>query len=358
MPSSATPLLSIILPVFNEELGIPRLLAALRSFREVHADLSTEIIFVDDHSSDATPDLLADACRSEPGLRYLRLTRNSGSHIAILAGMAHIRGECAVFLAADLQDPVDLLPQMIQLWRQGVRVVWAVRERREKISLTERIMARVFYWLMNRLSDLNLPPTGTDFALLDRHVVKALLASVGANPSIVADIASLGFRSAHVLYIKHARKFGKSKWTKRMRLKAFADAFVGHTFAPIRFMSYIGLACASLGFVGAIAAVVLRLLGITQGQGWASLMATILTIGGIQMTMLGVLGEYLWRALSEVRRKHLYIIDDDVSCDFPANAPLAVKDRLEDAPLLSNPRTTDNRDAASPNYVPNKDISS
>jgi dolichol-phosphate mannosyltransferase len=333
MPSVATPLVSIILPIFNEEAGIPKLVAALRSFRERHTNLSTEIILVDDHSSDATPRLLAEACGSDPQLRYLRLTRNSGSHVAILAGMAHSQGECVVFLAADLQDPLELIPEMIGLWKQGFRVVWAVREHREKVSIAERVTSRVFYWLLNRLSELALPPTGTDFAMLDRRVVRALLASVGANPSIVADIASLGFRDTHISYIKQARQVGKSKWTMQMRLKAFADAFVGHTFAPVRLMSYLGLSCAALGFSGAITVIILRLMNITQGQGWAGLLVTILTIGGTQMTMLGILGEYLWRTTSEVRRRHLYIVEDDVSSSPPTSVPFAVGRLVENGPL-------------------------
>jgi dolichol-phosphate mannosyltransferase len=332
MSTAASPVLSIVLPVFNEEPGIPGLLAALRQFCATHPDTPTEVIFVDDHSVDATPQLLADACRAEPGMHYLRLTRNSGSHVAILAGLAHASGECAVFMAADLQDPLDLLPRMIDQWRQGSRVVWAVREQREKISLAERFMAGVFYGLLNRLSDIKLPATGTDFALLDRRVVKTLLASVGANPSIIADIASLGFRDSQIYYVKQARRVGKSKWTLRMKLKAFADAFVGHTFAPIRLMSYVGMTCASLGFLFAIISIVLRLAGITQGQGWASLMVTMLTMGGIQMLMLGVLGEYLWRALSEVRPKHLYIIDDHVSSAPSPTSPMDVRQLVENAP--------------------------
>ena len=216
-------------------------------------------------------------------------------------------------------------------------------------------MARAFYWLFNRLSDLRLPPTGTDFAMIDRRVVKALLASIGANPSLVADIAALGFPDTQINYVKQARQVGKSKWTMRMRLKAFADAFVGHTFAPIRLMSYVGLTCASLGFFGAILAIILRLTGITKEQGWAGLMVTILTIGGIQMTMLGVLGEYLWRALSEVKRRHLYIIEDEVSCS-PAGSPFAVG-RLVENGRLSESHAAEFDDEP-PVYTPDKEVAS
>ena len=134
MSSSAPPLLSIVLPVFNEEPGIPRLLAALRAFRHEHADLGVEVIFVDDHSSDESPELLSEACRHEPGFRFLRLTRNSGSHVAILAGMAHSRGDCVVFMAADLQDPLDLLPQMIQLWRARAGSLGSARTARKDFA--------------------------------------------------------------------------------------------------------------------------------------------------------------------------------------------------------------------------------
>lgn len=330
MSSAKPPLLSIVFPVFNEELGIPRLLDALREFRAKHTDLECEVIFVDDHSSDSSPRTLVAACRAEPGFSYLRLTRNSGSHVAILAGMAHAGGDCVVFMAADLQDPLELLPRMLQLWQRGARVVWAIRERRERVSLVEQLMARAFYWLFNRLSELRLPPTGTDFAMIDRRVVKALLASVGANPSLIADIAALGFPDTQIYYVKQARQVGKSKWTTQMRLKAFADAFVGHTFAPIRLMSYVGITCATLGFLGVILTIILRVTGVTKEQGWAGAMVTILAIGGIQMTMLGVLGEYLWRALSEVKQRHLYIIEDAVN-STTANSPFVVGRLVENA---------------------------
>lgn len=327
MKSAKPVLLSIVIPVFNEELGIPKLLEELQRFFSAHPDLSIEVIFVDDHSSDATQELLSAACRIHDGFRYLRLMRNSGSHVAILAGLSHSQGECVVFMAADLQDPPELLPQMLKLWREGFRVVWAVRECREEVSLTERYMANLFYWLLNHMSSLSLPPTGADFALLDRRVVKTLLDAIGASPSIVADIASLGFHETQLPYIKQARRLGKSKWTLRMRLKAFADAFVGHTFAPIRAMSYFGFACASFGFIGAIVTIALRLIGMTHQQGWAGLMVTILVIGGVQMMMLGVLGEYLWRTLNEVRRRHLFIVEDDVSCST-SDSPLFPVGRL------------------------------
>lgn len=302
-------LLSLVLPVYNEESGIAALLLRLQALRQSGA-VPIEVIFVDDHSQDNTPAILREACRTNANYRYLRLARNSGSHTAILAGLSQARGECAVFLAADLQDPPELVPEMLRLWHQGNHVVWAVREKREGIPLMEQLLSRMFYWLMNRFSDVRYPPQGADFAMLDRRVVSALLASVGSDVSLGADISALGFRCAEVPYVKAIRQFGRSKWNLRMKLKAFADAFVGHSYAPIRFMSYSGILMGAMGFLYAWVVVALRLTLHTPVEGWASLMVITLLLGGMQMTMLGVLGEYLIRALREARRRPHYIVED------------------------------------------------
>lgn len=301
--------ISLVLPVYNEQDAIADLVCRLDAIRAV-IRMPVEVIFVDDHSSDRTPEILRDVCQKRIDYRYLRLSRNSGSHVATLAGLEHARGRCVVFLASDLQDPPELIPQMLQLWHDGHQVVWAVRERREGIPWRQQFLARTFYSLLNRFSEVSLPPEGADFALLDRQVISALVASVGADPSLGADIASLGFQQALVPYVKAARPFGRSKWNLRRRLKALADAFVGHSFAPIRFMSYSGMLMAFLGLAYACLIVVIRLATETHVEGWASLMVVTLVLGGMQMTMLGVLGEYLCRALREARRRPRYFVEE------------------------------------------------
>jgi dolichol-phosphate mannosyltransferase len=301
-------LLSIVIPMYNEEESIPALLERLGSFCAA-LDEEVEVIFVDDHSSDATPALLNLACQNNPVYRFLRLSRNSGSHVAIIAGMAYTRGDCAVFLAADLQDPPELIPEMIKQWREGNHVVWAVREKREGVSFSEQFFANTFYWLMNRFSQVQLPPTGADFALIDRVVIDALPASAGTNPSLINTIIWNGFRQTWIPYVKEARKFGRSKWNLGMKLKAFADAFVSFSFVPMRMMLYTGTITATLGFIYAIIVVAVRLFTNGPIEGWASLMVVILIIGGIQMLMFGVLGEYLWRTLEESRKRPLYLIE-------------------------------------------------
>jgi len=304
------PELSIVIPVFNEEAVLPILVGRLRSFTERLTPLVTEIILVDDHSNDRSPDILKEICRNDARFRYARLAKNSGSHVAILAGLAQARGDSAVFLAADLQDPPELILQMLDLWRAGHHVVWAVREERRGVSKIDVLLANAFYRLLNLLGEVNLPPRGSDFALLDRKAVDALLQSAGSDPSLGGEIARLGFSAAQISYAKESRAAGSSKWTLKRKLKAFADAFVSFSYAPLRTMSYLGMSCSFLGFLYALVLVILRLTTKSPVQGWSSLIVVVLVLGGVQMMMLGVLGEYLWRTLEAARQRPSYFLEE------------------------------------------------
>ncbi len=310
MTVAGPPLLSLVLPVFDEEESIPGLVERLESLRGELSDAAVEVVFVDDHSTDRTPDLLKEACRRHPWMRYFRLASNGGSHVAIVAGLAQARGEAAVLLAADLQDPPELIPELLREWRAGSRIVWAVRESREGVPVRDRLAARLFYWLMNRFSNVRLPPTGSDFALLDRSVVDALLASVGSHPNLFGEIARLGFAQARVPYVKRARKFGRSKWTLGMKTKMALDAMVSFSYVPMRIMIYLGLAVSSLAFLYIVVIVALYLAVDDPIQGWASTMVAVLGLGGLQMVMLGLIGEYLWRNLEASRRRPLFFIEE------------------------------------------------
>jgi polyisoprenyl-phosphate glycosyltransferase len=301
--------LSIVIPVYNEGDGLLLLVDRLRAFLSGLAE-PWETIFVDDHSTDHSSDVLRRLCADNPSFRWIRLSRNSGSHVAILAGMEQARGRCAVFMAADLQDPPELIAQMLDLWRRGNDTVWAVRARREGAGLGQRLLARAYYWLMNHFADVTFPPDGADFALIDRRVISALLRSAGANTSVLGEIATLGFRQADVAYTKEARQYGTTKWSLRKKLKLFADSFVSFSYAPIRGMSYLGMLSSAIGVLGATVILVLHLIVGHPVQGWTSLMVVVLSLGGVQMLMLGVLGEYLWRTLDESRRRPRYFLEE------------------------------------------------
>jgi glycosyltransferase involved in cell wall biosynthesis len=324
----ARPNLSIVIPVFNEETVIPVLVDRLRGFANVLTPLASEIILVDDHSGDRSPDLLKEVCQSDPRFRYARLAKNSGSHVAILAGLAQARGECAVFLAADLQDPPELILQMLDLWRAGHHVVWAVREEREGISKVDLFLSNTFYRLLNLLGEVNLPPRGSDFALLDRKAIDALLKSAGSHPSIGGEIARLGFSSAEITYTKEKRAAGSTKWTLKKKLTAFADAFVSFSYAPLRAMSYLGMIFSFLGFGYALVVIILRLMTRTPVQGWSSLIVVVLVLGGVQMMMLGILGEYLWRTLEAARQRPIYFLEETSEVEAATDA-LPQKQKVE-----------------------------
>ncbi|MFN5181409.1 MAG: glycosyltransferase family 2 protein [Bacteroidota bacterium] len=301
--------LSVIVPVYNEEENLPSLKERLFKMMDQMrlSGIEPEVIFVDDHSLDKTPLIIKDICEEVNSINFLRLSKNSGSHIAILAGLNYADGDYAVFLAADLQDPPELINAMLLKAKQGYHVVWALRKKIEGISLLTRLNSKIFNLLFNRFTNLNY--SGADFALLDKKVYKKLVKEAGSKPSLGALIAWMGFNQTGVEYIKEARLRGKSKWTLSKKINAFIDAFVGFSYLPMRFMSIIGLITALGGFFYASIVIFLKLVFNTQIQGWTSMMVVVLILGGIQMLMIGVLGEYLWRNLEESRKRSLYHIE-------------------------------------------------
>jgi glycosyltransferase involved in cell wall biosynthesis len=309
--NSEMKLLTVVIPCFNEAEGMPMLLDRLLGIRTQLEQLTNiEFIFVDDHSTDETPRLLDALCEQYSFVKYIRLSKNSGSHVAIIAGMTHAKGDAAVFLAADLQDPPEMIGTMFAKWIEGYDVVWAVRQERLGISRIELMLSRMFYYFLNRMTNMKFPSMGADYALIDRRVMKGLVDAAGSKPSLVALIVWLGFKQLEIPYVKEERKFGKSKWNLTKKLNAFADAFVGFSYLPMRFMSLLGFSAAFIGFLYAVFVVIMRFVVGDPIEGWASLMVVTLIIGGLQMLMLGVLGEYLWRNLEESRKRPLFLIED------------------------------------------------
>jgi dolichol-phosphate mannosyltransferase len=323
------PELSIVIPVFNEEAALPALIDRLRDLMDQLAPLAIEVVLMDDHSTDRTAEMLREISQRDPAFRYARLAKNSGSHVAILAGLGEARGQSAVFLAADLQDPPELIPRMLELWRGGSHVVWAVREERLGVSKVDVFLSNGFYRLLNLMGEVNLPPRGSDFALLDGKVIDALLKSTGSHPSVIGEIARLGFSQAQISYTKEQRIAGVTKWTLSRKLKAFADAFVLFSYAPLRVMSYLGMLCSLSGFAYALIVIILRLIHSTPVQGWSSLMVVVLVLGGVQMMMLGVLGEYLWRTFEAARQRPVYFLEESSDIDAITEQPFAHEPRPE-----------------------------
>ena len=307
--TSETPLLSVVTPAYNEAANLPVLYERLTPVLD-RLGVSWEWVIVDDHSQDATFDAVRTLARADSRVRGVRLSRNSGSHTAIGCGLDLVLGRSIAILAADLQDSPETLAQMLERWRAGAHVIWAVRETRVGESTATRGFSRLYYWIMRRIVGLReMPATGADFWLMDRRVAEALRRFGESNVSLLALITWMGFRQERIFYSKQSRLHGSSGWSLEKKLKLVVDSVTSFTYRPIRFMSYVGFLFALFGFVYA-AFVVLNALTGKPVEGWSSLMVAVLVIGGLQMAFMGVLGEYIWRALDESRHRPHYLIED------------------------------------------------
>ena len=315
--------LSVVLPAFREAANlssmIPRVLAHLPP------DSISEVIVVDDHSDDGTLEVVRSWADRDPRVRGIRLARNAGSHMAILCGMSYARCGAVVVLAADGQDPPELIPDLVESWRNGAQVVWAVRAGREGESGLSLALSSAYYRIMNRWTSVRLPATGADFFLLDRRVVDVLKVLPERNTSLFALVSWLGFRQTEVRYEKKARSSGKSSWTLRKKVKLAVDSLFGFSVAPLKLASTLGFIYALGGFAYAVLLVINwltsgRLFGSVAGQGWSALMVVILISSGTLMLVLGLFGEYLWRTLEEVRGRPRFVVEESVNEAGPENS--------------------------------------
>jgi len=297
--------ISVVVPVFHNEESLPDLTAALE---RAAPGPEFEYVFVDDGSEDGSWRVLEEYAAREPRARLVKLSRNFGSFTACVAGLAHARGRAAVLISADLQDPPELIPAMVALWRAGHEVVLAVRAERAE-GFVQRLVAGLYYRAMRRWALPDMPVGGFDFVLIDRKVVDTVVAVKEKNTTLMGLILWTGFRRATIPYARRAREKGRSMWTLRKRLKYFIDSFVSFSYFPIRLVQLLGVLFAVAGFTHAVVVTVLRLTNNIPIQGWTALMVVILVMGGVQLVTLGVLGEYLWRALDETKRRPLFIVD-------------------------------------------------
>ncbi len=315
---SSRPVLSVVTPAYREADNLPRLYEELAAVLNP-LGIEWEWLIVDDHSPDATYRVIVRLSARDHRVRGIRLARNHGSHGAIRCGIGMARGDSIAILAGDLQDPPSVLPELLSRWRDGTHVVWAVRGRREGESLSKIGFARLYYWLMRHMAGMSeIPPTGADFVLFDRRVANALGAFREKNTNLYALIMWMGFEQSSVRYDKQARLHGASGWTLRKKLTLVVDSLTAFTFAPIRMMSCVGFASTAAALIWA--AMIIR--NAVYGhpvEGWSSVMLAILLLGGLQMIMLGVLGEYLWRALDESRGRPQHLIEHQTS-EIPGNS--------------------------------------
>ena len=306
---SARPTVSLVVPTFNEELNLPNFHQAVGEIAASYSDLDWEFLFVDDGSRDRSFEVLDALRRSDDRVRALRFSRNFGSHVAIAAGLDHCDGDVAIIMAADLQDPPEVLREFIARWREGYDVVWGTRTGRAETGW-RAALTRVFYGLVRRYAIPSYPRTGTgSFCLISRRVIETFRACKERNRLTFGLIAWSGFRAAEVPYHRPERGAGTSGWTGSRLIKSAIDTFIAFSFTPIRVISYFGLLVSLLSFALGFYVLLNKLLHGTQVEGWTSVMLAVLTLSGVQLIMIGVLGEYLWRILEEARGRPLYVLE-------------------------------------------------
>ncbi len=306
-----TPDYSIIIPVYYNEGSLTPTVMLLKSeVFDQHPDLHPEVIFVDDGSGDGSLAELLRLQKQYPDLmKVIKLTRNFGQVNAVLAGLAFSQGKCAIFISADGQDPPNLINTMLQAhFEENYDIVACFREGRDE-SAYRIWTSQVFYRVMRKLSFPNMPQGGFDFALLSRRVVRVLLRNREATPFFQGQILWTGFNIKFIGYHRLERKVGRSRWTFTKKLTYLMDGVVAYSFFPIRFITAIGVLVAIIGFLYAFIILVTKLIWGLPVTGWAPLMIIILVLGGTQMLMLGIIGEYLWRSLAQSRNRDPYIID-------------------------------------------------
>lgn len=323
--------LSILVPVLNEEEAIPIFIGKIA---EVLAPLglATEIIFVDDGSTDRTAEVVATAHAADPGIKLVRLSRNFGKEAALVAGLEASSGAAVVPIDVDLQDPPELIADFVRLWRDGYDVVYGKRERRDDDSRAKRQTAGLFYMVFNKLSTVKMESDVGDFRLMNRRTVNAILALPERNRFMRALVTWVGFRSTSVPYARPVRSAGTTKYNYWKMWNLALDGLTSFSTIPLRVWTYIGGLIAVAAILYTLVTVAQTLLFGREVPGYASLMVVMLLLGAVQLISLGVIGEYLGRLYIEAKQRPIYLAKDYLGFEATAAASSTPEIRHEPRP--------------------------
>jgi glycosyltransferase involved in cell wall biosynthesis len=304
---SAPCLYSIVIPVYDEEASLPELVRRLTPVLD-RLDGPAEAILVDDGSRDRSAVLMEAIHREDPRFKVLRLSRNFGHQVAISAGLDVAGGEAVVVMDADLQDPPEVVPDLVKRWREGYDVVYALREERRDESWFKRATATVFYRLLRRLTDIEIPANAGDFRLIDRRALEAFRALPETQRFVRGMFAWVGFNQGSVSYVRPGRFAGETKYPFRRMLRLAKDAIISFSEVPLRLALQLGFLVSVGSFGVGVFAIVAKLSGSYTVSGWTSMTVVVAFVGGIQLMVLGVIGEYIARINYEVKRRPLYLV--------------------------------------------------
>jgi glycosyltransferase involved in cell wall biosynthesis len=313
---------SFVIPVYNEEETLPELHARLSAVLD-GLDGEAEVLLVDDCSHDRSPELLRELNRRDPRFKVIRLARNFGHQVALTAGLDFALGDAVIVMDADLQDPPEVVPQLIDRWRDGFEVVYAVREHRSGDGWLKRALAARYYRFLRRLSNVEIPVDVGDFRLVDRRALDAFRAMRERGRYVRGMFAWVGFRQTGVPYRREERYAGRPKYSFRQSFRLAVDGIVSFSDAPLRLALVGGFFFSFASFVVGIAAIVAKLAGAFVVPGWASIVVVVSFLGGVQLTLMGMLGLYVGRIYEEVKARPLYLIREAYGLQTAGTVPAA-----------------------------------
>ncbi|MBI2516128.1 MAG: glycosyltransferase family 2 protein [Opitutae bacterium] len=307
-PTSAHPLISVVIPIYNEEEVLPELFTRLTGVFNAQTDAVWQAVFVNDGSRDRSAELVRTQAAADPRFELVELSRNFGFQAALAAGLAQARGDAVVTMDADLQDPPECIPAMVAAWRNGAEVVQAVRRSRQETGL-RRLGMDFFHRTFSRISDFPITSNTGTFGLMDRVAVDALNCLPERNRFFPGLRSWVGFTTTEILYDRQERAAGRPQQTFRRLLRYATDGVFSFSYLPLRLLTYTGTCVSLLGFIVGMFFIVRRLLGIEVAQtGFTTLVTLVLFLGGVQLIGIGVLGEYLGRIYDEVKQRPTYIV--------------------------------------------------
>ena len=302
---------SIVIPVYNEKEVLPELYRRLTAIMKSMGE-SYEIIFVNDSSKDRTLEMIKDLNSKDPGIKVITFSRNFGHQVALTAGIDHAKGKAVILMDADLQHPPELIPKMAEKWREGSEVVFTIRDDKKQYSWIMRSFMAAFYFLLGKISKLNLKYGQSDFRLLDRKVVDVLKGLREQSRFLRGLTEWVGFKQCEIHFPLEDRFAGASKWSFLKHVEFALDGIIGFSKTPLRIAIFSGAVIALLGFFEALRVIYLKVFCGMQLTGWPELIIAVLLLGGIQLITIGILGEYLGRVFEQGKERPLYIITDKV----------------------------------------------
>ena len=300
---------SIVIPVYyNEDNLVPLYDDLKEKFIDI-IDYEYEIVMVNDGSKDKSYEVMCKLAEKDKHIKTISLSRNFGSHAACLCGLSNATGDCAVIKAADLQEPTELILEMVDSWKSGNNVVLACREGRQE-SKKQVSFANLYYWLVRKTALPNMPQNGFDIYLLDKKVIDVIDRLDEKNSAITGQILWSGFRTGIVYYTRKAREIGTSRWTLKKKIRLVSDTLFSFSTVPIRLLEIVGILAFSIGIVWGIVVLIARITGNISVGGYATLFIFNLLSFGFTMLSMGILGEYLWRTFDSSRKRPPYIVED------------------------------------------------